>query len=154
MSAVTVKKGAEHLREYAVPDAKFFTQTFCDTCGSKMPRLDPGRDIAVIPLGCLDDDPEIVWQNKELRSQMNPAVLVGDHLYGIDGDAGDENALKCLEFSTGEVKWSVKEIGTGGVTAADGKLIVLSSRGELIIAPASAEKFEPIARAPVLSGKC
>ena len=100
------------------------------------------------------DEPDVVWQNKELRTQMNPAVLVDGHVFGTDGDAGNRNALKCLEFATGEVKWSVDNIGTGGVTVADGKLIVLSARGELIIAPATAEKFAPIARAQVLGGKC
>ena len=38
--------------------------------------------------------------------------------------------------------------------AADGKLIVLSERGELIIAESSREQFKPIARAQVLGGKC
>lgn len=51
-------QGEEHLVQYKVPQAEFFTQVFCDTCGSKMPRLDPGRGIAVIPLGSLDDDPQ------------------------------------------------------------------------------------------------
>lgn len=35
------------------------SQENCELCGSKMPRLDPGRGVAVIPLGCLDDDPKI-----------------------------------------------------------------------------------------------
>jgi hypothetical protein len=38
--------------------------------------------------------------------------------------------------------------------AADGKLIVLSESGELMIALASPEKFRPSARAKVLDGKC
>ncbi len=37
---------------------------------------------------------------------------------------------------------------------ADGKLIVLSERGELLVAPVSATAFKPTARAKVLSGKC
>jgi hypothetical protein len=32
---------------------------FCEICGSKMPRLDRDRHLAVIPLGSLDDDPGI-----------------------------------------------------------------------------------------------
>jgi len=52
-------KGEDHLKSYKVPDAQFFTQTFCDVCSSIMPRLDAGRKIAVIPLGSLDDDPGI-----------------------------------------------------------------------------------------------
>jgi hypothetical protein len=51
--------GAERLRDYKVPEAKFFRQVFCDTCGSPMPRLDAERGIAVVPMGSLDDDPGV-----------------------------------------------------------------------------------------------
>jgi outer membrane protein assembly factor BamB len=37
---------------------------------------------------------------------------------------------------------------------ADGKLIAMSARGELLIAPVSAEKFAPLTKAQVLGGKC
>ncbi|MEM7432132.1 MAG: GFA family protein [Pseudomonadota bacterium] len=57
--AVTFLQGETHLKEYKVPDAKYFTQVFCELCGAKMPRLDAGRGVAVIPLGCLDDAPGI-----------------------------------------------------------------------------------------------
>ena len=33
------------------------TRSFCDVRGSKMPRIDPDRGIAIVPLGALDDDP-------------------------------------------------------------------------------------------------
>jgi hypothetical protein len=52
-------RGEDSLRAYKVPDAQRFTQVFCGGCGSKMPRLDPDRGIAVVPLGSLDDDPGI-----------------------------------------------------------------------------------------------
>ena len=38
--------------------------------------------------------------------------------------------------------------------AADGKLIVLGDRGELMVAPASPEGFKSAARAQVLGGTC
>jgi len=85
---------------------------------------------------------------------MNPAVLVDGHLYGVDDDSGDKNDLRCLELATGKIKWSQKGIGTGGIIVADGKLIVLTARGELIVAPVSPEGFEPVARAQVNGGKC
>ena len=50
-------RGEGHLKSYKLPDARFFTQVFCDVCGSKMPRIDPDRGIAIVPLGALDDDP-------------------------------------------------------------------------------------------------
>ena len=56
---VTFIKGDGLLKTYKLPDAEYFTQVFCEICGSKMPRLDRDRNLAVIPLGSLDDDPGI-----------------------------------------------------------------------------------------------
>ena len=44
---------------YKVPEAERFTQTFCATCGAKMPRTDAARGIAIVPMGALDDDPGV-----------------------------------------------------------------------------------------------
>ena len=49
--------GADKVRDYHVPDAQFFTQSFCGRCGAKMPRVDSDREIAIVPLGALDDAP-------------------------------------------------------------------------------------------------
>lgn len=54
---VVFTAGEDNLTDYKIPDAKFFTQTFCKSCGSIMPRKDPGRGIAVIPWGSVDTDP-------------------------------------------------------------------------------------------------
>jgi hypothetical protein len=54
---VRYTKGEEHLASYKLPEAKFFTQVFCDTCGSGLPRVDTSRKIAITPLGALDDNP-------------------------------------------------------------------------------------------------
>jgi len=51
--------GEEHLQNYKVPDAQFFTQVFCKNCSSLMPRKDSGRGISIIPMGSLDNDPGI-----------------------------------------------------------------------------------------------
>ncbi|MBN35838.1 MAG: hypothetical protein CMM46_13900 [Rhodospirillaceae bacterium] len=59
LDGVTFLQGEDNLREYKVPDATFFTQVFCKTCSSPMPRLDEGRGVAIVPLGGLDDDPGI-----------------------------------------------------------------------------------------------
>jgi len=52
-------RGEDHLKSYKVPEAKYFTQMFCEICSSLMPRLCDERKIAVIPLGGLDDDPGV-----------------------------------------------------------------------------------------------
>src|SRR5204863_7722662 len=99
-------------------------------------------------------EPAVLWKNKTLRSQRNAAVLVGGHLYGVDGDTNEKATLKCVDMATGEERWSETAVGSGALMAADGKLIVLGDRGELMVAPASPEGFKPTARAQVLGGKC
>ena len=42
---------------YKLPEAQFYGQGFCRTCGGKVPRPSPGRGIVVVPAGCLDTDP-------------------------------------------------------------------------------------------------
>ncbi|MCU0785192.1 MAG: PQQ-binding-like beta-propeller repeat protein [Verrucomicrobia bacterium] len=98
--------------------------------------------------------PKPVWENKNMRNHFNSCVLLNGFLFGFDGDAGKATTtLKCLELATGEGKWSEKT-GFGGLMAADGKLIVLTEKGELMVVEATSEKFKPISRAQVLGGKC
>ncbi len=111
-----------------------------------------GKGAALLKLGGIE--PEILWKSKEMRNQFNNCVLIDGHLYGIDGDTTEKAMLKCVEFTTGVVKWSHPGIGSGAVMASAGKLIVLSDRGELMIAPASPDRFKPTARAQVMGGKC
>lgn len=110
-----------------------------------------GKGCALLKL--TQPEPEILWKSKVIRNQINSSVLVGNYLFGIDGDV-DNAALKCIEFATGKEQWQERSIGAGALMAADGKLIVLGDKGELLIAPATAEAFKPSARAQVLGGKC
>lgn len=96
--------------------------------------------------------PAELWRNKALRTQLNAGVLYEEHVYGVDGDTTEKARLKCVEFETGKEKWSEPNIGSGGVTLADGKLIVLTAQGELMVLPASPDAFQPTARAQVLGG--
>lgn len=54
---VRFTRGADLLKSYKLPEARFFTQVFCAACGSKMPRIDHERGLGIIPMGALDDDP-------------------------------------------------------------------------------------------------
>jgi outer membrane protein assembly factor BamB len=101
-----------------------------------------------------DAEADVVWKSRVLRTQLNAPVLVGKHLYGVDGDTTARSSLKCVEIETGKEVWIQREFGTGGLVVADGKIIALSAKGELMIAPVSPEGFKVSGRASVLSGKC
>jgi len=100
------------------------------------------------------ESPTEIWKSRVLRTQLNAGVLVGGHVYGMDGDTGHKGGLKCIELESGAEKWHQKDLGFGSVTVAGEKLIVLTDRGELLVAPVSPKGFQPTARAKVLTGRC
>ena len=96
-----------------------------------------------------------LWEGKTLHCHLNAPVLLGGYLYGMDGNHGRKGAsLHCLELETGKLQWAEPSIRPGALMVADGKLILLTEPGELVIAEASSQAFKPIARAQVLGGKC
>ncbi len=112
-----------------------------------------GTGAGVIAFG--DGKPSPIWINKEVRSHFSTGVAVGGFIYAIDGQGGDKDSkLKCLEIATGKVQWTSPSSETGNMTLADGKLIWITGRGELIIAEARPDKYSEVARAQVTGGKC
>lgn len=99
-------------------------------------------------------EPKQLWKSKAMRTQMNAAVLLDGHLYGVDGNTTEKAALKCLEFATGAEKWAFPNFGSGGLIIAGGKILALSGTGELMTGVPSPSGFKPTARAQVLGGKC
>lgn len=99
-------------------------------------------------------DVTTVWQNKNMRNQINCSVLWQGHIYGFDGQVGGAGKLTCLDLATGEKKWSQGGMGTGSLMIADGKIIILGENGTLVIAEASPEGFKKLASAQILTGKC
>ncbi len=83
-----------------------------------------------------------------MRNHMNCSMLYDGHLYGFD-----ESSLKCLDFKDCSEKWADKSMGKGGlIMSADGRMIITSDKGELVIAKADPAGFKELARAQVLPG--
>ena len=93
--------------------------------------------------------PEKVWENKNMANHFNTCVLWQGHLYGPD-----DSGLRCVAWDTGELKWTHGEFGKGSLMMADGKLVALSVKGELMVVEPTPAEFKPISRVKVLSGKC
>lgn len=111
------------------------------------------RGGALLKLG--KGEPTTVWQNQSLANHFNSCVCVNGFLFGVHGNTDQpERDLRCVDLATGQVKWKQAGFGLGALMSADGKLIILSDRGELIVAEANPKSFRPLARAQVLGGKC
>ena len=122
--------------------------------------ISTGYDRGCALLELAGDQLKKIYEHKAMCNHMNNSVLIDGHLYGFDGTAhrGRPTEFVCLEFATGKEKWRVPPgvgLGCGSVMAsADGMLLILSERGELLAAPADPREFKPTARHQVLGGRC
>lgn len=98
--------------------------------------------------------PKLVWESKEMHNMFNSSILIGNHLYGISGQDSKPSDLRCVEWSTGTVKWKEPSLLFGSLIAANDKLIALSEKGELVIAEAIPSEFNALGRSQILDGLC
>jgi outer membrane protein assembly factor BamB len=95
--------------------------------------------------------PEKIWAGDGILSNHYATSVYADgFLYGFDGRQEQGPNLRCIELKTGQVKWSEDHFGAGTLMIAGGKLLILTEKGELMIAPASPDGFKPTSRAQVL----
>jgi outer membrane protein assembly factor BamB len=113
-------------------------------------------DTGALLLRVKKDGVEEVWSNDEsLSCHFSTPVYHDGFLYGFHGRQDIEGGrLRCIEAKTGKVRWTADGYGCGELILADGRLIVLSERGELALVEPDGEKYRELARAPVLEGTC
>lgn len=73
-------RGTQVLGEYKVPEARFFTVSFCRQCGSAVPKISSERGLAVIPAGGLDTDPQMRPQRHIFVNYKAPWFEITDDL--------------------------------------------------------------------------
>jgi hypothetical protein len=95
-----------------------------------------------------------IYENRNMCNHFNSCVLHNGFLYGISGQAGGEGRLVCMHFESGRVTWNQGGTGTGSLMLAGDTLVILSERGELILAKADPKKFTLLCSARVLGNRC
>mgnify|MGYP001041011725 CR=1 FL=1 len=99
---------------------------------------------------------ELVYDNRKMRNHFNNSILYDGFLYGFDGNSnfGRVVNLTCMKHDTGEVLWTESGLGCGSLMIADGKLVILSDDGRLVIANATSAEYEEVCSAKILEGRC
>ena len=98
---------------------------------------------------------EEVWSNdRSLSCHFGTPVYHEGCLYGFHGRQETGTEMRCVDLKTGEVRWSKDGFGCASMILAEGNLIVLSERGELVLVEARADRYREKARAAVLSDPC
>jgi outer membrane protein assembly factor BamB len=96
-----------------------------------------------------------VWKNTEsMLNHYNTCVAHDGYLYGFDGRQEEGAHLRCIELKTSIIAWTAPEAGCGSMILADGKLIVLTEHGELLLVELTPAAYREKARAAVLGQPC
>lgn len=80
--------------------------------------------------------PEEIYFAPQLPTAIGGAVKLGDFLYGTTGQA-----LVCIEFATGKVKWQERALGAASLCYADGRLYLHGENGDVALVEASPEAY-------------
>ncbi len=89
------------------------------------------------------------WVLKSFDSRMGGAVVIDGFLYG-SGDA--DRSWQCINWKTGEKKYSSQQFFKGVVIAANKQLIGYSEKGELFLAEANPAEFKVISNTKITLG--
>lgn len=115
-----------------------------------------GYDVGCVLLQLQGSELKEIYRNRNMRNHFNNCVLLDGYLYGVDGNSHNSRSvtLNCMKLETGEVAWKQRNLGCGSLMIADQKLLILSEKGELVLAEASSAEFRQLARTKFLDGRC
>lgn len=80
--------------------------------------------------------PEEVYFTAQLPTAIGGAVKIGDFLYGTTSQA-----MLCLEFATGNVKWRERGLGAASLCYADDRFYLHGENGEVALVEATPQAY-------------
>jgi outer membrane protein assembly factor BamB len=101
-----------------------------------------------------------VRHDAQMSNDVASSVLVDGLVYGFDlrdmqtsrGHAS-RGTFRCMDFKTGAVRWSSDRPGQASIVAADGKLLMLNDRGEVVMARVNPDRYEELGRGEIFPGE-
>jgi len=97
-----------------------------------------------------------VWTDENVMSNhYNTSIYADGFLYGFDGRQEAKPSFRCVNLKTKKVAWEKESFGNGTMILAEGRLIVLTERGELHLVQATPTAFRELAKTQLFtSGPC
>ena len=94
---------------------------------------------------------EVLWSGEDvIDNHYSSCVRSGSTLFGFHGRQEYGQSFRAADLVTGEVLWSSERLPAGSVLRVGNRLLLLLETGELLLAAASREQFEVLARAQIL----
>jgi outer membrane protein assembly factor BamB len=102
-----------------------------------------------------DGAAEVWTDDKIMSNHYNTCIYNDGYLYGFDGRQEAGPAFRCVNLKTRRIEWNQEHFGCGSMIGADGKLIVLTERGDLVLVDMTPRAYRELARARILdAGPC
>lgn len=120
-----------------VGDRVLITESY--TLGSALLRVEPGG------FEVMRTDPP--RRDQSMASHWSTPIYHEGFLYGCSGEKSGAADLRCIEFETGEVRWSHKLGSRVSLLYVDGHFVVLTERGGLALVRANPVRAELVTRA-------
>jgi hypothetical protein len=103
---------------------------------------------------------KLLRTDRQMSNDVASSVLVGDCVYGFDlreiqsrRQRPSRGEFRCMDFISGEIRWSDATVGHSSIAAADGKLFLFNDRGEAILLRANPDRCEILAKTEVFRGE-
>ncbi|MBI5396774.1 MAG: PQQ-like beta-propeller repeat protein [Verrucomicrobia bacterium] len=100
------------------------------------------------------DGYDVVWSDEAMSNHWATSIHRDGFLYGFNGRHEYGTTLRCVEWATGKLRCEQPALGRGSMIWADGRFIILSERGRLILAHLKPEGFEEIGGVQLLDYPC
>lgn len=120
-----------------IGDEVFISETYGP--GSSLLKAQPGKVTVV-----WNDDPR--KREKAMLAHWNTPIYHDGYLYGCSGRHTENADLRCIEWKTGKVMWTVPRTTRVSLMYADQHFIWLGEFGDLLMFKANPKKFEPTAQ--------
>jgi len=95
-----------------------------------------------------------VWTTLAFGAAHNDPVVIAGMLYAYSGySMDDKGTLVCADMTTGQIKWSSKEVaGPGTVLQVGKQILCLGNRGKLTLIDPSPEGFKKVTEFQAIDG--
>ncbi len=109
-------------------------------------------------LRCHEHQLEKIWSGDDLLStHYATSVEHNGFLYGIHGRAdpgySPRPKLRCVDLTARKVCWETDAVGAATLTRVGDRLLILTEKGELVVADATPKSFQMRCRAQILSSQ-
>jgi len=101
-----------------------------------------------------------VRQDAQMANDVASSVLVDGLVYGFDlhdtqttRGRPARGTFRCMDFLTGQIRWSSDRPGQASMVVADGKLIMLNDRGQVLLVRVDPDHYQELACADIFPGE-